>query len=158
MEKWKDIPNYENYYQASSFGRIKSKKTNKILKQGMTKNGYLKVDLCINNNKKTFLVHRLIMKTFVGNSNLQVDHINCNKLDNTLNNLENTIRAWNNNLIKRKKNKINQYDLNGHFIKTWFNCGDIEKNLQIDHSNIIKCCKHKRNQCKGYKWEYFQEQ
>lgn len=161
-EIWEDIPNYEGLYQASNLGRIKSKR--KVLKPNYTQNGYLKVQLSKNGKTKTYLVHLLVKRAFDGYNNLQVDHKDGNKSNNCLDNLEyvtqqeNTIRAWNNNLISRKENKIDQYDLSDNFIKTWFNCGDIEKYLNLDHSNIIKCCKGKRKQCGGYIWKYNQEQ
>lgn len=182
MEKeiWKDIPEYEGLYQASNLGRIKSleryvntyngkakcKKliNGKILKANYTKNGYLKVSLSKNGKLKTFLVHLLVIRTFAGNNLLYTDHIDCNKSNNNLSNLEyvtpkeNTIRAWKNNLVSRKENKIDQYDMDNKFIKTWFNCGDIEKELNINHSNIIKCCKNKRLSAGGYIWKYHIEQ
>ena len=179
-EIWKDIPEFEGKYQASNLGRIKSLERyvetyngknhckkhikEKILSSCKRKNGYLAVGLSKNGKTKTFLIHILVMRTFNGYSNLEIDHRDCNKQNNCLSNLEyvtqqeNTIRAWENNLISRKENKIDQYDLSDNFIKTWFNCGDIEKELNLDHSNIIKCCKNKRNQCGNYKWKYHTEQ
>jgi len=74
MEIWKDIPDYEGYYQASDWGRIKnikkSKMTgirkNKILKSYHCKDGRVIICLCKNNIKKTIFIHQLILKTFIG--------------------------------------------------------------------------------------------
>lgn len=85
-EVWKDVPNYENYYQASNLGRIFSVKSNKILSTKVSE-GYSRITLYKNKIKKGFLTHRLIMITFVGESDLQVDHINGIKTDNRLENL-----------------------------------------------------------------------
>lgn len=175
-EIWKDIPNYEGLYQVSNLGRIMSlerninqfnghqtieKKINKrILKTTKQNSGYVVVKLSQNGKSKTFSVHRLVARVFMGESTLQVDHKDGNKENNKLNNLEyvssfeNMKRAFKNNLVTLKKNEINQYDLDGNFIKTWYNAGFIERELNIDHSNIIKCCKGKRNSCGGYKFKY----
>lgn len=179
-EIWKDIPNYEGLYQASNLGRIKSVKryvntyngkakclkliNENILKPNHTLNGYLKVSLSKNGKAKTFLVHLLVARTFIGYSILQIDHIDGNKQNNNISNLEyvtqkeNTNRAWNKKLISRKKNEIDQYDINNNYIKTWFNAGDIERELKINHSLVIACCRGKRNKTGNYKWKYHTEQ
>ena len=179
-EIWKDIPNYEGYYQISNLGNIKSLKRKvkqfngyqiiekeideRMLKTSKQNNGYILVRLSKNGKAKTYSVHRLVIRTFIGESCLQVDHKNGKKSNNELNNLEyvtsfeNMRRAFRNNLVTLKKNEINQYDLNGNFIKTWYNAGFIERELNLDHSNIIKCCKGKRNNCGGYIWKYNQGQ
>lgn len=179
-EIWKDIPNYEKCYQISNLGNVKSLKRtikqfngHKIISKTIqeknltprkTPNGYLQICLCKNGAKKTCSIHRLVAKTFIGESDLQVDHVDGKKQNNKLDNLEyvtnseNMQRAFKNNLVTLKKNEINQYDLEGNFIKTWYNAGFIERELNLDHSNIIKCCKNKRNNCGGYIWKYNQGQ
>lgn len=90
QEVWKDIPGYESHYKVSNFGRVKSLKNNreKILKLNPDKDGYSIVYLCLNSKIKTFKVHRLVMLSFVGKSELQVDHLNKIKNDNRIENLE----------------------------------------------------------------------
>jgi len=89
MEEWKECGNSRYcIYLASNLGRIKSisKKTKKekILKPKFNqKNGYLTVRI----SKIYPKVHRLVCKAFLGESNLQVDHINRNRSDNRLINL-----------------------------------------------------------------------
>ena len=91
-EIWRDIPGYEGYYQASNLGRIKSlpkkyKPIESILKL-QHRNNYLTVSLSKNGKQKTCSVHRIIMRTFEGDSNLAVNHIDGNKHNNKLENLE----------------------------------------------------------------------
>lgn len=51
--------------------------------------------------------------------------------------------------------KINQYDMNGKYIKTWSSGVDIERTLGIPKTKIIACCrKHIKSAC-NYQWEYF---
>ena len=93
-EIWKTIEGYEGLYQASNLGRIKSfirTKSYKILKSITRNDGYLMVFLL----QKGFLVHRLILSTFVGNSDLECNHKNGIKSDNRLDNLEYCTRSEN---------------------------------------------------------------
>lgn len=50
--------------------------------------------------------------------------------------------------------KINQYDLQSNFIKTWDSLSDIARVLKTNTSNISKCCKGKRKSTCGYVWKY----
>jgi hypothetical protein len=87
-EKWKRIRNYPNY-EASSRGRIKSIKTNTIIKLGLQR-GRLFVTLWKDNKKKNFLVHRIIAEVFIKKpEGLDVvHHINGIMTDNDVSNLE----------------------------------------------------------------------
>lgn len=98
-EIWKPIKNYENMYQVSNLGRIKTlisekidkrgrkyKKTPKIMKQSFTSTGYLMVNL----NKKMHKVHRLVAQAFIIkplNKDI-VNHKDFNPLNNKVDNLE----------------------------------------------------------------------
>ena len=100
MERWKKIPEYD--YKASTLGRVKNIKTNHILKGKLTKDGYKSVQL----NRKELLIHRIIAKIFIVNNENkpQVNHIDGDKTNNIINNLEwctqseNQKHAFKNNL------------------------------------------------------------
>ena len=51
--------------------------------------------------------------------------------------------------------KVNQYDLNGKYIKTWECAKDAALELKMSNSQIIACCKLKRKSAGGYQWRYF---
>lgn len=89
MENWKDIPNYEGLYQISNFGAVKSLITNRLLKPSLDKFGYVRFNALKYKKAKTLRIHRLVMEIFNPiNSIMQVNHIDGNKLNNKLDNLE----------------------------------------------------------------------
>jgi hypothetical protein len=105
IEIWKDIQGYENLYQISSFGNVKSlgnggsnKSKEKLLKQRICK-GYFNVGLCKDGKQKKYQVHRLVAQAFLDNPNNypQVNHKNEIKIDNCISNLEWCTQAYNNN-------------------------------------------------------------
>jgi hypothetical protein len=90
-ETWLDIEGYENEYRISNFGNVLSLKSNKILKpmiSGQYK--YLTVVLSKKGKVKRFYIHRLVAKHFLPNpeNKYTVNHINGNKFDNNILNLE----------------------------------------------------------------------
>lgn len=97
-EIWKDVPNYEGIYQVSNLGNVKSLNYNKtgeekLLKQQLNTRGYYQCIFSKLGKTKTFTLHQLVAITFLnhkpdGTQKLVVDHINDNKLDNRLENLQ----------------------------------------------------------------------
>lgn len=105
-ESWKDIKGYEGLYQVSNLGRVRSLdryKTSRgrygiikarikgmLLKPGLNHDGYYTVGLSKNGKSKTLRVHRIVAETFIENkeNKMQVNHIDGNKLNNNINNLE----------------------------------------------------------------------
>ena len=93
-EIWKDVPEYDGLYQVSNLGRVRSLKYNKIkiLKPAPKGIGYIGFILSKYNKKKTFGTHQLVAMAFLNHKrnghNLVVDHINDNKLDNRVENLQ----------------------------------------------------------------------
>ena len=102
-EKWKAIPGYEGFYQASDQGRIRrvtggrGARKNHVLTPLSHSRDYHTVKLCRDNKRKQFLIHRLVAETFRGPcpSGYEVHHKNGNKQDNRLVNLEYTTHQLN---------------------------------------------------------------
>lgn len=97
MEIWKDIPNYEGIYQVSSLGRVKSlgnnkRKKEKILKPATNPYGYVHVVLSKDAVSKSMKTSQLVAMAFLNHvpcgHKIVVDHIDDNKLNNTLENLQ----------------------------------------------------------------------
>lgn len=96
MTEFKPIPSCPGY-QASICGQIKGKR-NKELKLSLGKNGYLTFSVSTGGkgNSKRILVHRVVAETWDLNGNGDcINHIDHNKLNNHLNNLERCTRAEN---------------------------------------------------------------
>jgi hypothetical protein len=89
MEIWKKIEDYEGLYEVSNLGRVRDK--NKRIKP-MNKNnkGYFLLSLYYNGKTCHPSIHRLVAKEFIPNPNNypQVNHIDCDKSNNTVDNLE----------------------------------------------------------------------
>jgi hypothetical protein len=99
-EVWKDIPEYEGLYQISNLGRVKSFQRNRelILKSFKNRYGYHQVDLSKNKKGKSYTNHRLVMLTFkldVKSYYDEVNHIDGNKENNHIDNLEWCTRSEN---------------------------------------------------------------
>jgi hypothetical protein len=123
-EIWKDIPNYEGLYKISNFGNIKRyiKTQNKWKNKKITENkdGYYITSLSKNGKKKVYLIHRLVAETFIPDKNkyklmlweekekidvekLQINHIDENKKNNFIGNLEWCTNLYNVNYSNKKR-------------------------------------------------------
>lgn len=150
-------------YQVSNLGNVRKTKNKRILKPFDTGRGYLNVKLSKNNIAKTVSVHRLVAKAFIPNLNNleQVNHKDENKKNNNVNNLEWCTHKYNQNygtrkiiVAKKKFKEVNQYNLDGSFIRSWISITETSRQLKIKDSNIIAVCKGKRKSAGGYIWKY----
>lgn len=171
MEIWKKIQNYENNYEVSNYGRVRSldrtikvhiKNNNKrvvrgkILKLNQKRNGYLTVDLCKDGKVKTVLVHRLVAIAFIPNTDVnknEVNHINTIKTDNRANNLEwvtpeeNKKHALENHLYKsNRKQKVRCKQLNIIF-KSSYDAGEYINKTKFQYSKKTKSIAGKIRAC-----------
>jgi hypothetical protein len=88
MEEWRVIADFPNY-SVSNFGNVKNNVNNKIMKLNL-KGGYYNVSLTNSECRTNFKAHRLVALAFIENTENkpEVNHINKNKLDNSVSNLE----------------------------------------------------------------------
>ena len=113
-EIFKDIPNYEGLYQVSNLGGVKSlerkgRTSDKIINGGIS-GGYMRVSLIKNKKPKGFCVHQLVAMAFLNHKpngyRIVVNHINFDKLNNNVKNLE-LITARENSNLKHIKSSSN---------------------------------------------------
>lgn len=168
-EIFKDIPDYEGLYQISNYANVKSLKVGsgtrgvleKILKPSKNETGYLNIGLHKNKKQKTFKVHRLLMFAFKPDEyfeGAQVNHIDGNKLNNSLDNLEwctpkeNTQHADSTGLRnikgeKHGKSKLTENQvrkIRSNYENKKFNQYELAKIFNIDPSTISDIVNNKR--------------
>lgn len=185
-EQWEWISGYEGIYQISSYGRLKSFKKCKegyILSE-QNKNGwYLTVNLFdAKGNRSTKRIHRLVAETYIGDipTGYQVHHKDGDKQNNHVENLEiihpvdhrketeiehpQIITGMNNYNKFERPTRIQQFDLDGHFIAEYANAkiashftGVCSRNiLQVASKDEYKPGKT-RKQAGGYVWKFKEE-
>lgn len=167
-ERWKDIEGYEGLYQISDYGRVKSlrKKYYGILRVKISKQGYCCVVLSNMNIRKSFRINRLVGIHFLNKCNykqLQANHNDENKLNNHYTNIswmtpiENCNYGTRNKRVSIKQRiHINQYTLNGDFIKTWESLTAATKATNISTGHISSCCNGLRKSAGGFLWKRYE--
>ena len=131
--------------------------------------GYQIVGLSKNGKLKTRTIHRLVAETFIDNpNNLKIiNHIDCNKENNVVTNLEwctqehNVRESFRNGLQKApigkdstSSKKVAQYSLDNKLIKIWDCTMDIQRKLDFANQNISACCLGKYKTAYKYIWRY----
>ena len=181
VEKWVNIENHPSYF-ISNFGRVFSKKSNKVMKNRVvSKNGYQQITL----DNSQLLVHRLVAQAFIPNPNNLpcVNHKDENPFNNDFRNLEGCTYKYNSNYginpsrhSKRMLDRYNNYpDWKSDCIKR---LAEIQKKkrkrvVQLDKFNnylktyessyatekdghlsvhVCDCANGKRKTHHGYKW------
>jgi hypothetical protein len=176
MEIWKDIKGFEGIYEVSNLGNVRSldrlvwnkankvfqKTKGKLLKPDSQNKNYKQVNLSNLEKSKKFLVHRLVALTFIPNpeNKPQVNHLNEQKLDNRLENLEwatvsENVNYGNRNYLSSLKSSkaVIMKDKNGNELKRYRSATEAEKD-GFSRFCICFCCKGKIKSHKDYKWEY----
>lgn len=108
-EIWKPVKGYENLYFVSNLGNIKNNR--RVLKIHPQNSGYLQITFTKEGKRKKFLVHRLVAEAFkpTNDCTLIVNHIDGNKLNNVVNNLEWCTNSE--NIIHARKLGLNPYNM-----------------------------------------------
>ena len=181
-EVWKNIEGNGGMYKVSNFGNVVSlnynhTKTARLLKPVLHRNGYQVVRI----NGVIRSIHRLVAEAFIPNpeGKMQVNHIDGNKQNNHVDNLEwvtakeNMTHAMQNGLLnvdseiriqKAKENikkatetnkvKIDQYDKDGSFICSFDSVIEASRATGANATHISLCAKGKHKTSGGFKWKY----
>lgn len=148
----------DTIYMISNQGRVKNCTTNKILKGKITDSGYREYCLTINHKKKSFSGHRLVYEVWGEDNNLNIiNHIDGNKLNNRIENLEN-VSSQENNLKAiyetktRRFKRTAQYDTEGNLIQIFENNADAARHMGVRPQSIQIAIKKGNKSC-GYYWK-----
>lgn len=157
QEIWLPVHDYEGLYEVSNLGRIRSLKRQHvpkthIVKTRLNRDGYELVTLH-NKSRKTVSVHRLVALHFIENPNNreEVNHIDENKTNNSVSNLEWLSCKENINYgtgITRRSKPVT----NG--IKVWDSATEAALELGIHRNMIYRVLYGKRNKTAGFHWEW----
>lgn len=186
MEVWEPVVGYEGFYEVSNQGRVRGverevyhgngtyrRQPSKILRANPEGGGYLQVGLYKDGTMVKRKIHRLVAIAFLDNAqNLpEVNHVDENKRNNTLSNLEWCTRKENENhgtkraraaasmdyaaLAQKLSKRVAQYSTDGTLIKVWDSLKAIHLALGYSQGNISMCCngKHK-NGLYGFVWRH----
>ena len=164
-EIWKDIAGYEGIYKISNLGEVKSsynKNGIKLLKGRISNSGYRRVVLVKNKEKRCPNVHRLMAINFIENkeNKPQVNHIDGNKLNNRLDNLEwsdrseNMKHAYNTGLMDNWIKPVLQYSLSGELIAEHRSIVDAAKSINGCKVSIRQNMIGKSHKSQGFIWKY----
>lgn len=159
-EIWKDILEYEGLYKISSFGRVFSYKSRKILTPFFAGKGYKMITLVSNGNKVKHYIHRLVAKAFIPNPKNYpcIDHINTVHTDNRVENLKWCSFSQNNlNPITNSKRLKPVVQLKDGLLTNVFNSINEATKYGFCLGQIIDCCKGRNKHHKGFQWMYLSD-
>lgn len=162
-EIWKDIQGYEGLYQVSNLGRVKRVTTGRILKGGKDKYGYLIVNLYKYSVGSIKTIHRLVAEAFIPNpeNKPQVNHVDENKTNNSLDNLEWMTAKENTNHGTRneRSGKSQSIPIIATNLKTgesmeFYGSNECARQLGLHQASITKVLKGRLKQTGGYTFKY----
>lgn len=155
-EYWKTYK--DTNYEISNYGRIKNLKTSKIFTGSLRDDGYINATI----NKKSFLMHRLVVETFIRplQNGEYIDHINGIKTDNRLKNLqivshqENMSRAAQKGKCGAKR--VGQFDFEGNLIQIFPSASEAGRQMGILPSSMRNAIRL-RGKYKDFIFKYLDE-
>lgn len=160
---WKTINNFSNY-EISKNGEVRNKNTKKVLKGRPSKSGYLQVSIKNDTTKKftNKYTHRLVAEAFLDNSEnkKEVNHIDGNKFNNTLSNLEWVTPSENQKhrhligLTKTSNRKIGVFNKEGVLLKEYNSIIEASNDIGSPRVSIDNVLQGRRKTLFGNIWKY----
>lgn len=171
IEMWKDVQGFEGLYEVSNLGNVRKKGSQKNKVIEVNKRGYARVQLWKANKGKKYSVHRLVAMAFIPNTHNkpQVNHIDENKQNNKVTNLEWVTQTENHNhgtirerISKsltnnpKKSKAVAAYDDSGNMIFSFPSVYEAERQTKINNCTIRDCIHHRKGikHAGGYIWRF----
>lgn len=159
------IPEYNSKYSISNLGNVMSIKRGIIMKTCL-RNGYISICLSDNANKKNHLIHRLVAITFIENPNNYqiVNHIDGNKLNNVVSNLEWTTYQNNSlhsiHILNNVKPTVPviQLTIDGTIVNIFNSIKEAESKTGISSKHIPSVCTGSKTSAGGFVWKHVIDQ
>jgi hypothetical protein len=185
-EVWENIEGFEEIYQISNLGRVKSLERNVLCRSGFQKrkerilpcigsHGYHMVALYNNKKETCKTIHSLIAKAFIPNPDdfPCVNHINGINTDNRIENLEWCTYGENNKHAyshlgrsaplagkfgkdNYKSKPVLQFTMNGEFVAEYVSARDAAKQTKSSQGRISDCCRGEKAHHLSFIWRYKQ--
>lgn len=169
IEKWKNVPGYP-MYEVSNLGRVR--KGDKLLGTKDKRDGYIKVTLSDGKRKLNSSVHRVVAMTWISNplGKPCINHRNCIRDDNRVENLEWCTYKENNNygdIQKRHSASIMGHPKLGaagrpmkavlqlkdnYYIGYFESSQEAERKTGVNYRHISECCQFRRKSAGGFQW------
>ncbi|HEO1661555.1 NUMOD4 motif-containing HNH endonuclease [Burkholderia multivorans] len=168
-EKWRQVVGFEGKYEVSDCGRVRSPRTGKLLAQRLWNSGYPSVQLWAGNKAHSRSVHRLMAAAFLGLApGLQVNHIDGDKGNNRLDNLEVVTPSEN---LKHAVHElgfktpalagvenpnarpVDRLSLDGRLLRRYLSQSDAVRE-GFRASCITECCNGTQKTHKGFRWRH----
>lgn len=166
IEEWRPVAGFEGLYEVSNIGRVRSlTRYKKVIKPIVTNSGYYQYQLWRGGICRTGLAHRLVAQAFIPNTGNKpmVNHIDENKLNNSVDNLEwvshvencryGTAIARRTEHLDYSKRRINnagqiaacsipvaQFTKDGEFVRNWASASECARENGWQVSNIRRSC------------------
>lgn len=175
MEEWKNLPNFEDYFSVSSFGKVLDKKTNTLRHPSVYKNGYVYFEFWLNKIRYRYRLHTLVAQLFITNpeNKSEVHHIDENRQNNRVDNLMWVTPEEHKDLHKQTGTRnrkisemlinhpnlskpVEQYTLNNEFVAEYPSAEEAARQTHCSRGNISNCCSKRKgfHTCKGFIWKY----
>jgi NUMOD4 motif./HNH endonuclease. len=169
-EIWRPVTDFEDLYQVSNLGRIRTLRTNKVLTNKNVKN-YFSVRLFKDGLDTQRYVHRIVAQAFIPNPNgfREVNHKDENPHNNNVENLEWCTRKYNANYGTAQERRIAKFiettssvlprpvlkkNLDGDVIERYPSIKEAAIKNNVFHQNVQACCAGKQKTCHGFIYEY----
>lgn len=154
-EEWRTFR--DTRYMVSNYGRVMNAETNKVLKGKKTDNGYIQYCLTFDNKKRSMVSHRLCYEVWKGYISETINHIDGNKSNNHISNLEDISQAENNRKAiyetkAKEYRRTVQLDNENNIINIYLNNAEAARAMGVRPQSIQAAIQKNRRSC-GFYWK-----